>query len=459
MTIGLRLSQVDRDADGAEFAGQLRQLAELGEVLVNATAVHDVLAGLADRVCEVLGAATCRICLLDVRGERVEVRSSLGRSPNVLSSRAGRPSAGRLGTSIEVPISSNGGMLGVIHATGVQHPAAAGVIASQLAGVLLRLEPSQRRAIVMPVAQLFEELASGRTRYAVTAQAARFGCDLDRPYAVVAGSPATPVLARAIQGTRQGALVQCREDDVLLALVPLSETDGSTDRLVRLMRPLRSDNDAEARLGISNPCCGAKAFRSGLSEAMQAMKFGSLVGPDTTVGFEQLGAYKYLLQLTLANLERDSTVAAVRRIMLYDEQHSSQLLETLETFLASHCGFTWTARALYVHPNTLRQRLARAEEVAGLDLRETDTLTLAIALKIARLEGRNQTDDVSRMTAGEVNGASRPSTSVSVLSLRRAANGPPIVGAAIPDGSRPPGRADRRHGRAELVNDGRPTSE
>lgn len=459
MTIGLRLSQVDRGGDDGEFAGQLRQLAELGEVLVNATAVDDVLAGLADRVCEVLGAATCRICLLDVRGERVEVSSSLGRSPNVVSSRAGRRTGGSRGASIEVPISSNGGLLGVIRATGVQHPAAAGVIASQLAGVLLRLEPSQRRTIVMPVAQLFEELESGRTRYAVTAQAARFGCDLDRPYAVVAGWPANSVLARAIQGTLQGALVQCREDDVLIALVPLSETDGSTDRLVRLMGALRSDDDAEARVGISNPCCGARAFRSGLSEAMQAVKFGSLVGPETTVGFEQLGAYKYLLQLTLANLERDSTVASIRRIILYDEQHSSQLLETLETFLASHCGFTWTARALYVHPNTLRQRLARAAEVAGLDLRETDTLTLAIALKIARLEGRNQTVDVSRMTAGEMNGTSRPSTSVSVLSLQRAADGAAIGGAAIPDGRRPPGRAERRRGRAEPVNDGRATNE
>jgi hypothetical protein len=459
MTIGLRLSQVDRDADGEEFAGQLRQLAELGEALANASAVDDVLAGLADRVCDVLGAAACRICLFDVRGERVEVRSGLGRSPNVMSSGAGRASGGRLGVSIEVPISSNGGTLGVIHATGVQYPAAAGVIATQLARVLLRLSPSQRRAIVMPVAELFEELARGRTRYAVTAEAVRFGCDLDRPYAVVAGSPANPALARAAQGTLQGALVQCREDDVLVALVPLSETDGSTDRLVRLMGALRPDDDAEARFGVSNPCCGAKAFSAGLSEAMQAMEFGFLVGPDTTVGFEQLGAYKYLLQLTLANLERDSTVAAVRRIMLYDEQHSSQLLETLETFLASRRGFTWVARALYVHPNTLRQRLARAEEVAGLDLRETDTLTLAIALKIARLEGRNQTDDLNRMTAGEVNGRSGPSASLSVLSLQRAANGPAIGGAAIPYSGRPHGQAKRRHGRAELVNDGWVTNE
>ena len=47
-----------------------------------------------------------------------------------------------------------------------------------------------------------------------------------------------------------------------------------------------------------------------------------------------------------------------------------------------------TARALFIHPNTLRQRLARIEELTGLNLEEEDLLSLELAIKLARLHGR-----------------------------------------------------------------------
>ena len=45
-----------------------------------------------------------------------------------------------------------------------------------------------------------------------------------------------------------------------------------------------------------------------------------------------------------------------------------------------------TAKALYVHPNTLRQRLRRIGEIAGIDPRADDWLMLEIACKLLKLE-------------------------------------------------------------------------
>jgi hypothetical protein len=45
-----------------------------------------------------------------------------------------------------------------------------------------------------------------------------------------------------------------------------------------------------------------------------------------------------------------------------------------------------TAEALYVHPNTLRQRLRRIMELSGLDLRKDDWLMVEIAVKMVKLE-------------------------------------------------------------------------
>jgi hypothetical protein len=44
-----------------------------------------------------------------------------------------------------------------------------------------------------------------------------------------------------------------------------------------------------------------------------------------------------------------------------------------------------TARALYIHANTLRQRLERIENVTGLDLAAEDLLSLELAIKLVRL--------------------------------------------------------------------------
>jgi len=50
------------------------------------------------------------------------------------------------------------------------------------------------------------------------------------------------------------------------------------------------------------------------------------------------------------------------------------VLETVARFLANDCVVDATARALGVHVNTVRHRLARFEEVTGRSLREVETL-------------------------------------------------------------------------------------
>jgi hypothetical protein len=42
-------------------------------------------------------------------------------------------------------------------------------------------------------------------------------------------------------------------------------------------------------------------------------------------------------------------------------------------------------RALFIHPNTLRQRLDRIQRLTDLDLAADDLLSLELAIKVARL--------------------------------------------------------------------------
>jgi DNA-binding PucR family transcriptional regulator len=76
---------------------------------------------------------------------------------------------------------------------------------------------------------------------------------------------------------------------------------------------------------------------------------------------------------------------AVAILAGYDARRRSELLRTLERHLGDRGAVAPTARSLYIHPNTLRQRLARIEHLTGLSLAHEDLLSLELAIRVHRL--------------------------------------------------------------------------
>ncbi len=81
-----------------------------------------------------------------------------------------------------------------------------------------------------------------------------------------------------------------------------------------------------------------------------------------------------------------------RRILRQDVygalvRSGGELLETLDAFFAAGGVLESAARALYVHPNTVRYRLRRVAEVTGLaPIQGRDAYALRVALTIGRLD-------------------------------------------------------------------------
>ncbi|GHF33807.1 GAF domain-containing protein [Streptomyces griseoluteus] len=69
----------------------------------------------------------------------------------------------------------------------------------------------------------------------------------------------------------------------------------------------------------------------------------------------------------------------------YDRRRGTELVETLGTFYEHRANVAATARALYVHVNTLVKRLDRVASVLGLDWREGNDLELRLGLRLHRL--------------------------------------------------------------------------
>ncbi len=169
------------------------------------------------------------------------------------------------------------------------------------------------------------------------------------------------------------------------ALAPLATGDAAA------LNRLRDACEEIAReeglvVGLSDVDRGAASARRRMREAADAARIGrSLFAAGGAVSYEGLGAYKYLVHLELDDAPQDRYRQAVEQLVAYDRRRGSRLFETLEQFLADRCSVTASARALYIHPNTVRQRLDRIERISGLRLPDEDLLSLELALKLARL--------------------------------------------------------------------------
>ena len=78
--------------------------------------------------------------------------------------------------------------------------------------------------------------------------------------------------------------------------------------------------------------------------------------------------------------------AALRPLLDYDREHSAELVETLQAYIAAGTNLTQSARLLTVHPNTVVYRLRRIRELTGRDPQSMDELlVLFLALKLNEL--------------------------------------------------------------------------
>jgi DNA-binding PucR family transcriptional regulator len=142
-------------------------------------------------------------------------------------------------------------------------------------------------------------------------------------------------------------------------------------------------------IGVSavrrTPADAGGAYREARDAATIAQ---ALLRDGGAIAYSQVGAYRYLVQIAADDAPRDRMRAAVDLLIAYDRKRRTALLDTLERYLSERRSVIESARALFIHPNTLRQRLGRIEELTGLALDEDDLLSLELAIKLARLHGR-----------------------------------------------------------------------
>jgi GAF domain-containing protein len=369
--------------------GELEHLTELAETLTRAQSLDELLPAVASRCRELLRAAECHVYLLDSASEELHLRASA--PPGVearekIELHSLGPQLARSGRSatVAVPLVADDELLGLLTAKGTSEVELAGAAANQTAVALKKIELIERLTEKNLIKDFFEQLAGGNVLGDLEGRAARLGCDLDQRYLVIAAAPPGDAVEKALASFAPGSLFDRRDDSIrgLLRVPP-----GGAERLVERVLEVHEGLEGAVSIGVSNVCQGAASFQAGFEEAQHALVGASVVGGKPSVmTYEELGPYKYLLRMPFDAGTRDAHRDAVMRLADYDRQRQTSLVRTLEEFLRRRGNISATAEALYIHPNTLRQRLRRIQELSGLDLRKDDWLLVEIALKMVKLQ-------------------------------------------------------------------------
>ena len=190
-------------------------------------------------------------------------------------------------------------------------------------------------------------------------------------------------------GSVERALVGSPDDDVVAILRP----DGA-DLIGRQVvdRVRASSAGLAVHVGISDadPALAdlARAHREAVAGAVLAERAGVPV-----LCFGDLGLHKLMFDIT----HRDRTDEHVERwigpLLRYDEAHRTCLRETLTRHL---CGENQhdTARALSIHPSTLKYRLGRIREVLGVDFTRAEVrFNIELALRLQQCTEALAADD------------------------------------------------------------------
>ncbi len=181
--------------------------------------------------------------------------------------------------------------------------------------------------------------------------------------------------ARALQAAVLGALPPARvvraREGIVIVLMRTGPSDDARAIAETLRDAISAEfGDPEVSVGYGGPRERDQALRTLALHAEHGLLLGrALNGRGRVTAFRDLGPYCFVLGRPTGELQ--SFCAAILGPLADGAQREE--LRTLREFLRAHGSVNAAARALFLHRNTVRQRLKRIGELDGADLDDADT--------------------------------------------------------------------------------------
>ena len=274
--------------------------------------------------------------------------------------------------------------------------------AAVVTALLLLHERSVAEAEQHVRGELMDDLVAlpQRDPQALHRRAAHLGLDLRTPYVVVVARPtdgdacAAALRAGVLPGDPRPGLHALHSGDLVLLVRADGAGPGAASAVAaQVCAQLTAASACSFTVGAAGPATGTGAVPELHRDAVRCCEvLLSLGRTGQSASADDLGVYGLLL----GSAGRADVTRFVRRtvgpVLDYDRDRGSELARTLLTWYSCGGNLTRTAAELYVHVNTLYQRLDRVTSLLGDGWRSGDgALQAHLALQAHRALGPDPT--------------------------------------------------------------------
>ena len=132
---------------------------------------------------------------------------------------------------------------------------------------------------------------------------------------------------------------------------------------------------------------GLDGLRRSFQEAQQALDIGTrLQMRRKPIWFDDIQLYLLFERSNRIEEVQDWLTRTLGLLVDYDRRNKTQMIETLEVFFDTNQTLQEAAHALHIHPNTLKYRLGRIEQILGQDpFKGENQLRFYLATKMVKL--------------------------------------------------------------------------
>ena len=137
-------------------------------------------------------------------------------------------------------------------------------------------------------------------------------------------------------------------------------------------------------IGVGEPTARLINVRRSFTQAQEAIRVsGNLRSVAGVHFYEDLIIYQLLSSGVENEKSAELYTLSIRSLVEYDKQNATNMVETLDCYFACNCNVSETAKALFIHRNTLIYRIDKIKSILGRDFKDSEErLLLQLGLRV-----------------------------------------------------------------------------
>lgn len=180
------------------------------------------------------------------------------------------------------------------------------------------------------------------------------------------------------------------DGNCFIVMLPMSH-DMNKKELICMLKKLQAKiaslyKGASISIGVGEAFYKLRDFKRSTMEAKKSMKLLRSCKRSNCIRFyEDIGIYRLFFNMDEREELRRMLKSYLGQLITYDEENGTSLVHTLEVYLAHDRNIGISAEELFIHRNTMKYRIKKAQQILNVDFEDSNTcFNIRLAFKIKR---------------------------------------------------------------------------